>query len=478
MTSSDLPSPTRRLHPAAVGAEALDGLRQLAVPIIAIAFLGGGASRGSLVTVLAYGLAGLVLTLFVAWLSWSRTEWAIQQDAVRLRTGVLRERIVSVPFDRVQAIDTVRGPVQRLFGVVELHVQTAGGGEKGEIVLKAVVPAEAEELRAAVRAGGAEPGAPPAGGQVSADAQTWRLERGPLAVAALTSASIAVLAPVLGGFTQVVDDVFGADDAERFFPSSPAGALMLLGVVLLLAFLLSALGTIVSFAGFTATRDGERLRIRRGVIERREASVPVARVHAVRVIESPLREPFGLAQVRIETAGYAAEQATAQTLLPLVRRADVPAVLERLLPELRPSALDDLVPPPARARRRFVLAPLVVAAVPSAVLVAIFGAPGLVALALPLLAGLYGNARFRAAGHAFDAGRILVRSRGMARVTAIADTRRLQRVGEAATVLQRRAALADLELRVSSGRRVVARHLDAGAAFAAITRLAASAVGR
>ena len=42
--------------------------------------------------------------------------------------------------------------MQRLFGVVSLQVQSAGGGKKGEIVLEAVGPAAVERIRAAVRA--------------------------------------------------------------------------------------------------------------------------------------------------------------------------------------------------------------------------------------------------------------------------------------------------------------------------------------
>jgi membrane protein YdbS with pleckstrin-like domain len=129
---------------------------------------------------------------------------------------------------------------------------------------------------------------------------------------------------------------------------------ILAGAVLAFAWVLSVLGTIVAFAGFAVAREGERLRIRRGIIERREASVPVARVHAIRVIESPLREPLGFAQVRVETAGYADEPSTAQTLLPLVRRSQVARVLADLLPELElpPEALTHLEPPPRRALRR------------------------------------------------------------------------------------------------------------------------------
>ena len=93
-------------------------------------------------------------------------------------------------------------------------------------------------------------------------------------------------------------------------------------------------GSLVAFAGFTVTRDGDRLRIRRGLLQRREAAVPVRRVHGVRVVEGLLRRPFGLATLRVEVAGYAAEASAARTLFPLLRRDEVEPFLAELLPEL------------------------------------------------------------------------------------------------------------------------------------------------
>lgn len=483
----------RRLHAAAIGAEALSGLRQIAVPLIVVALVGSGGG-GSVGGILFYGIAGLVVSVVFAAIGWETTRWWLREDEVRLRTGVLSEKVVAIPLERVQAVDTVRGPVQRLFGVVELHVQAAGGGKQGEIVLKAVTTAEAEELREAVRAAGdtptaavaAEAAAGPGLAHPEAPAARparpdgpraeWRLGRGRLVAAALTSGSFGVLVPVVAGLSQTFDDVFGADQAERLVPHSVAAVALIVVGVVAAAWLLSVLGTLVAFAGFTATRDGERLRIGRGFLERREASVPVARVHAVRVIESPLREPFGLATVRIESAGYAAEAATAQTLLPVVRRRDVPAVLAQLLPELAaPPDLPFTTVPPPRARRRFLLPPVATALVVAAGLAIAFPPYGLLALLLLVPAAAFGLAAFRASGAARTGDLVVLRSRGLTRQTATADARRLQEVRTRANPFQRRGHLATLAVAVSSKRRLSAEHLDAIDAATLHAALAAAA---
>src|SRR5688500_1541470 len=218
------PSPEQRqLHHAAVGAEVLSAIRQLALPVIVLTLFNADSVSGALF----YGAIGLVFAVAMAFVPWSTTRWQLQQDAIRLRTGVISEKIVTIPYDRVQAIDTVLGPVQRLFGVVELHVQSAGGGAQGEIILKAVTPEDAELVRQTVRGEQqpdplAAPELPRPSTKPSSRSdhmgsdllEGWSLGTRRLLVAAVTSGSLGVLLPVVAGASQVLDDVFGVEDAE------------------------------------------------------------------------------------------------------------------------------------------------------------------------------------------------------------------------------------------------------------------------
>jgi putative membrane protein len=61
---------------------------------------------------------------------------------------------------------------------------------------------------------------------------------------------------------------------------------------------------VLAHAGFTLSREGDFLYVKRGLLERREATIPLARIQAVRISEGVLRQPFGLASLRVESAGY------------------------------------------------------------------------------------------------------------------------------------------------------------------------------
>lgn len=459
----------RRLHVAAALAHAVSALRGIAVPLLAAVLLGSGSGLGR---ALAYGAAGVLLSLAAGVVTWRATSYQLLDGTLRFRRGVVSPDDTAIPAARIQAIDTVEGPIQRLFGVVELHVQTPGGGERGEVVLTAVAPRDARALRAAL--GHTEPATP---------AAHRRLGLGALLVAGLTAPQFGVVLPVVGALFAGANDLFGnvagQDVVGRV--EHPRHVLAIAAAVLGATFLVSFAAAVVGFAGFEVEREGDRLRIRRGLLQRRAASVPVSRVDGVTVVEGLLRAPFGLATVRLETAGYRAEGAAARTLFPLVRTRDVPALLAEMVPGLdgHPPAF---VRPPGRSLRRYALAPALAGALAGAAAAGVavaLGGPGLAWLAAGAGAAggaLHGVVAFRAAGFHLGAERVVLRMRhGTARRTLVARRGRLQQVEVRQNPLQRRAALASFALALGSRRRGTARHLQAEDAEAALRALS---VGR
>ncbi|MGH2846645.1 MAG: PH domain-containing protein, partial [Thermoleophilaceae bacterium] len=94
--------------------------------------------------------------------------------------------------------------------------------------------------------------------------------------------------------------------------------------------------------------------------------------------------------------------------------------------------------------------------------------------AIPALAALGaadGLLRHRSAGWRADGGLLVVRGRVLARRTLLARIDRLQEHGLRASPLQRRAALADFEAAVGSGRAGRVRHLEAPVARGLFERL-------
>jgi putative membrane protein len=461
--SSDLSVP-RRLHHAEIVLAALDNVREIVVAAIIGLLVGSGGPGGmSSFLALAIGLGGVALAACAGYVRWANTTYRVAGGALHFRHGVLSPDETTIPIARIQAIDATQGPIQRLFGVHELHVQTAGGGSGGEIVLRAVSDLAAHELRGV--AGLPDPEA--------AELPEWRLGLGGLLVTALTAPQIGVILPVVGGLAAAFDNVLFGQSGGRLIdrlPSDMGGIVLTVAALAAAAFVISFLGAIVAFSGFVLVRDGERLRIRRGFLQRRAASIPLARVHAVDVVESLSRRPFGLATLRVETAGYRSERAAAQTLVPLLPLGAAHSLLEEFVPGLA-TAGGPLQRPPRRALRRYVLPPAVAGALIGGVVTAIWPWTWPILPALALLGGFDGLLRRRAAGWRLDGPRIVLRQRVLARRTLIARIDRLQEHELSVSPLQRRGRLATFELAVGSGRTGRVRHLDRTVAGSLFERL-------
>ena len=130
---------------------------------------------------------------------------------------------------------------------------------------------------------------------------SWRSRRSPPASSACCCRSLAALGQVVAQVGEKEQE-----DAFRFLPHSVTVAVLV--VVGLLAGRLAALDPRVGDRVrrlHDRARGGAHPAIRRGLIARNEATVPVGRVRAVRVVEGLLRRPFGLCALTVEVTGYA-----------------------------------------------------------------------------------------------------------------------------------------------------------------------------
>jgi putative membrane protein len=455
-SSEPAPSIERRLHSVGMLLVALEAVRRwiglAAFPGIAALFNGGFGMQ-----ILLLALAGVALlgVLSAVWgvLTWRATTYRVSGGAFHLRRGVLRKSERSLPLEHIQSVNTVQGLVQRLFGVVEVRVEAAGGGEEPEIRLPALSQGAAgtlrEELTSIQRVG-------PKVSEEPAPTVLRRLSGGDLLVAGLTSGQIGIAASVVFGASEVVDRLLPGDLGERLseilLPRTLSAALFLVLAITLFAWTLAILGTIIAHGGFTLSRsaDGEYLYIQRGLLKRYESAVPLTRIQAIRVVEGVLRQPLGYATLRVESAGFANKEGVSTALFPLLPREEVEGLLRAATPQFA-APLDHLEPLPGRARRRYAVRTALPMLLIST-LCAIFLFPwGLTALLLILPAILYGLSVYQAAGHTLDDSRLVLRFRRLGRTTVIVPAGKLQARGYSISPFQWRKELATLKVEVTSG---------------------------
>lgn len=406
-------------------------------------------------------------------LQWLRHTYTLGETAMRIEEGVLGRRRRLLPFDRIQQVDLVRKPLHRLLGVATLRVETAGGSGGSEADLEVVALAEAERLRATllraraaavqppVPTGTAEPAAQPAR---PGERTLVRLSPRQVALAGLTSMRGVAALAVFGWVFQeaprsLLNWLASRIDPEALAPSTPP-ALALAGLLVVALLLgLAAASSLVTDFGFVLARSGDNLVARRGLLERREAVVPLARVQVVRVDESFVRRWLGFAAVHIQSAGRAGRgDATANHLtVPILPVVQVNRLLGEVLPGAAP--VPALLRPPPVARRRAIVRRVVpVLAVAALLAVALWPWSGLLrpagvaaALAAVLLAALAGEAAYRNLGHVRHGGFLTARRGALNRSTAVVPAAKAQSARVRASYFQRRAGLATLHVDVAGG---------------------------
>lgn len=411
-------------------------------------------------------VAGGVLFFAVGWgiLTWARYTYQVVEGELRIEEGVfIRERRF-IPLERIQAIDLTENLLHRLFGVVQVNVETAGGTGP-EVSLIAVKREKAERLRELLTKRDAVETTP------EEPTQTIKhLSARQLLLAGVTSDRIGIALSFLGvlfsGLDYLLDWLVPLDSIQ--FPSeAQMSTSTVIGVVILSVLALVCISwgiviaaTVFTYAGFTVQRKEKELLIERGLFERRRSTIPLNRIQAIRIVEGVLRQPFGLVALYVESAGYGVDADAESTILfPLLRRKEVDAFLAQFTPEFAAKASIQSLP--RRALRRYIVRSLLPLLFPIAVVTLFFFPLGLLSLLLLFPVVLWGWLKYRDTGWGESEGRLLLRFRRFARITAIVPRRRIQSTTLSSSPFQRRVQLATIRVNVASGASFRVAHIEA-----------------
>jgi putative membrane protein len=337
-----VPGGWHRLHPLSPVIKASRALAGLAV-IFAFSLVnsvrnGQGGFYGHAIA------ATVVITLGVV--SWLVTRWRVQDGVLRIETGLIRRQSLRFPLSQIQAIDTVRPGLARIFGLAELRLRMGGStGSHGRLAYLTAV--EADKLRGELLA--------LAAGPAGAGAATQAAEGGETVLASVPTGrligSIVLSRPAL--ITLIVLIVISVIT----FSAGPAVALVVLG-----SSGAAGLGLITIIwrrfnSGYrlTVAEAPDGLRVRSGLVETSAETIPRGRVQAVRMVEPWLWRPLGWCRVEVDVAGRqhrsgenASEGHQLRAVLPVGSHAEADLLLGRILPD----APTQREPPPPRARAK------------------------------------------------------------------------------------------------------------------------------
>ena len=344
-----------RLHPYTLLFALVHTVRGVLIPLIFVLVVGNPTFA------VAYlALFGALPALF-SLVRYFTFRYRIEGGELITEQGIWQRTERHVPLTRVQDVRLEQGVLHRLLRVVDVHVETAGGGQGAEASLSVLSQAEADRLRSAVFTGA---GVLAAEAPVEADASPPRADAErivrqvplrDLVLAGLASNHLASSLALVFGLWAFIEEFLPDDFYERHFRTvfrvairwwqQGAETAWIVGIavfvlLLLIGILISVAGNVMLFYGFRLSLRGEDLHRAYGLFTRRSSSLPRRRIQVLKIEESLPRRLAGLATLRADTAGSAAVAASGEgtsgrdVLLPVVPRAEVEPLLPAFFPQI------------------------------------------------------------------------------------------------------------------------------------------------
>ena len=359
--------PLKYLHTTSLVFDLIAHVRSYLFPLV---FGLVGAANGNVRLLIISGILFIPAVLRSAF-RYFTLRYRIEDAHFYVDQGLIFRKTRTIPVDRIQNIDLTQNVLHRIFKVAEVKVETASGTE-AEAVLRVLSMEEVDTLRKAIFAGK----------QMLTANQTQKLPAKSsdlaesLSPVDQASGIAAVSDPVEGeevwkiplidlikvglasnrglvmlGIGLVTFDQFTEKGYETVFAflagylPKDTGSLgfylqaiiaVVLGLVLLR--LVGILWYVLRFFDYKLEQRGDDLRLSCGLLTRVSASVPRKRIQFISVQQNLIMRWFGLATIRVETAGGATDaskpnQSIGKTwFMPVIPVAEVPQLVNLLRP--------------------------------------------------------------------------------------------------------------------------------------------------
>ncbi|WP_218970567.1 PH domain-containing protein [Alkalihalobacterium alkalinitrilicum] len=350
-----------RLHWSAIFISFFSSLKHLIVPIL-FGLIFGTTSDTTLFGTYYFYIILFVLLLSLLhsalyWLTF-RYEWV--DGELRVIEGVFVKKRRYIRVERVQSVDLSSGIIQRMFGLVSVKIETAGGGNEPEVYLIAISEEEGIRTRNFLlqKATSTVSEMTDQSESERVKSNRWVLSKQDLAIASMTSSGVGIVLTAVIAFFPQIEQLFSItlvkEFIDFFLDASYLQVLLYSFFILALAWLISILITIIKYGNFSVEKVGNELTITRGLLEKRQLTIQTDRVTAVRIVRNIFRQPFGYSAVYVESKGGGTNEEQRSTVLfPLIRQREINNELAIYLPQYIMS--EDVIRAPKRSLLRFQL---------------------------------------------------------------------------------------------------------------------------
>ena len=296
-----------------------------------------------------------MMTVGRTMLHFATLRYRVTNQGLEIRSGLLNRQHRILPPERIHNVERVQGPLHRLFGLVEVRIETASGDEV-EGMLSALSVQQALTLMSVLKHEHAD-------NEQREDKPPQRvLHRTPLRdllMYGVSSTRLGAIAIVLGFTLEAMQwsDPDQIEEVGRMFEG--VGMVFLVVAVVSGTWIFGVVNSLIRHWNVRLVQETNRLITEEGLLTRRRSELPQEKIQLLLYAEPFLRRLFGFGSMRIETAAAGSERAgvqRAEAFLPVVVPNQLNELAQHAVPGvcLDPSTLQ-LEKPSPKALHRSVL---------------------------------------------------------------------------------------------------------------------------
>ncbi len=463
-----------KLHPVSAIINFVKGLKDLIIPFLII-FVANGFNISfnpkdegfwsDIIPLIIFSVITIIY-LFSGIIKWWTFVYWFEEDELRVKYGLFVKKKRYIPFDRIQSFNYKEGIFHRIFGLVQVMVETAGSTDgKPEVVLTAITKDAANQIEQETRKAKqvrkepivVEGNSHTIRSEVEEISKTriiHKMKAKDLVLLATTSNSVGVVlagvAAILSQFSEFIPYEWIFEEFTSLIKFGFVVVALLIFVAFFIAWLISVVITFINYYDFTVVEEDDRLTITRGLLEKKRITIPLNRIQAIKIVENPLRQMFGFAAVVVESAsGGFGENDKKMTLFPLISKKELYEPLSEILPTFEWE--QPLTQPPIKAKPFFYRLDFVWM-IPVIALASYFWFPyGLLSMLIVVPSILIGLWQFKTTGFAINGHQLTIVYRMISRVTFVVEKKRIQAVESRQSYFQKRKNIASVQATVMSG---------------------------
>ncbi len=253
------------------------------------------------------GIAIFILLIIHSILFYLNFYFYVTNGEFILKKGYLRKKILTIPLDRIQSVNTKQNLLQQLLNVVTLEIDTAGTVGK-ELKIHALEKPFATELQNQLRSGKAKKLAGETDAQVEINdaAEKLILKLTPIDLLKIgisqnhLRTGLIILAFGFQIF-QKIQDIF-EEKAEEYsselvnYMSNSNWALLIFLIIffLIISILYSLVSTAIKYFDFKLLKREDAYRVESGLVNKRNVIIPLNKVQELNWETGPIKKQFGI----------------------------------------------------------------------------------------------------------------------------------------------------------------------------------------